>query len=65
MRLSKDQNGFALERLAALIAHSQIVVVQPARPAPRFPVGFDEVDISILDWIAAEGQRVGRSFVRM
>ncbi len=65
MRLSKDQNGFALERLAALIARSQIVVGQPASAAPRFPVGFDEVDISILDWIAAEGQRVGRSFVRM
>jgi len=65
MRLSKDQNGFALERLAALIAHSQIVVVQPVKPASRLPAGFDEVDISILDWIAREGQRVGGSFVKM
>jgi hypothetical protein len=35
------------------------VVAQPAKPAPHFPAGFDEVDISILDWIAAEGRRVG------
>ena len=65
MKLSRGQNSFALETLAAMIAQSQIVVVQPAKPASRLPTGFDEVDISILDWIAAEGQRVGRSFVRM
>ena len=65
MKLSKDQNGLALETLVAMIAHSQIVVGQTAKPASHLPVGFDEVDISILDWIAAEGQRVGRSFVRM
>ena len=47
-----------------MITHSQIVVVQPATPVSRLPAGFDEVDISILDWIAGEGQRVGRSFVR-
>ena len=66
MKFSRDQSGFALETLAGMIAHSQIVVVQPAKPAAsRLPAGFDEVDISILDWIASEGQRVGRSFVRM
>jgi len=65
MKRSRDQNGLALETLVAMIAHSQIVVAQPAKPAPRLPAGFDEVDISILDWIAAEGQRIGRSFVRM
>ena len=65
MKLPRDQNGLALETLAAMIAHSQIVVVQPARPASRLPAGFDEVDISILDWIAREGQRVGGSFVKM
>jgi hypothetical protein len=27
------------------------------RPAPRLPAGFDEVDIAILEWIAAEGRR--------
>ena len=61
-----DQNGLALETFVAIIAHSQIVVVvQPAKPASRLPAGYDEADISILDWIAAQGQRVGRSFVRM
>jgi len=65
MKRSRDQNGLALETLVAMIAHSQIVVVQPAKPASRLPVGFDEVDISILDWIAAEGQCVGRSFAKM
>ncbi len=65
MKLSKDQNGLALETLVAMIAHSQIVVGQTAKPASHLPVGFDEVDISILDWIAAEGQRVGRGFAKM
>ena len=65
MKRSRDQNGLGLETLAAMIAHSQIVVVQPAKPTSRLPAGFDEVDICILDWIVAEGQRVGRSFVRM
>jgi hypothetical protein len=65
MKPCRDQNGLALETLVAIIAHSQIVVVQPAKPASRLPAGYDEVDISILDWIAAQGQRVGRSFVRM
>ncbi len=65
LKLSREQYGLALETLASMIAHSQIVVAEPAKPALRFPPGFDEVDISILDWIAGEGQRVGRSFVRM
>ncbi len=65
MKPCRDQNGLALETLVAIIAHSQIVVVQPAKPASRLPAGYDEVDISILDWIAAQGQRVGRSCVRM
>ena len=65
MKSCRDQNGLALETLVAMIAHSQIVVVQPAKPASRLPAGYDEADISILDWIAAQGQRVGRSFVRM
>lgn len=65
MKLSRDQNGLALETLAAIIAHSQIVVAQQAKSAPRFPAGYDEVDVSILDWIAGEGRRVGRSFARM
>ena len=57
-----------VDTLAAVIAHSQIVVpavfAQPARRA-RLPAGFEEADIAILDWIAAQGLRTGHSFVRM
>jgi hypothetical protein len=53
-----------LETLAAVIAHSQIIVVDQ-RPRRRLPTGFDDCDIAVLDWIAAEGRRAGRSFIRM
>jgi hypothetical protein len=45
-----------LETLAAVIAHSQIVV---AAPRWRLPAGFDEVDIAILEWIVAETRYAG------
>jgi hypothetical protein len=56
-----------LETLAAVIARSQIVVV-PALPRPfahRLPENFAETDLAILEWIAAEGRRASRAFVRM
>jgi hypothetical protein len=73
MKLAIDQQHADLETLAAVIAHSQIVVPQIAVrrrfawPAQSrlLPAGFDETDIAVLDWIAAEGRRAGRSFVRM
>ena len=52
-----------IEALAAVIAHSQIVVAQP-RPMPSLPAGFDDSDIAVLDWIAAEGRRLGPSILR-
>ncbi len=52
-----------LATLAAVIARSQIIVV--AEPATALPDGYDEVDVAVLEWIAAEGRRAGRSFVRM
>ena len=51
-----------VETLAAVIAHSQIVVAEPAR---RFLAGFDEVDLAILDWIIVQGRLAGRRYVRM
>ena len=56
-----------LETLVAAIARSPIVVAaRPARPPRRrLPAGFDEVDIAILDWIAAQGRRAGRGFLPM
>ncbi len=65
MKLLVDQDRLSLETLAALIAHSPIVVAAPAKSAARFPAGFDEVDAAILEWIATEGRCLGRSFVRM
>lgn len=65
-----------LATIAALIAHSQIVVAQivVAAPAPLhrafadrppLPPGFDEVDAAVLEWIAAEGRRVRRAIARL
>ncbi len=48
-----------LDTLAAVIARSQIVVTAPA-PRRRLPPGFDDVDIAVLDWIAAEGRHARR-----
>ena len=48
--------------IAAAIAHSQILCARPPGPAQRLPAGFDEVDIAILEWIAAAGRRAGRRF---
>ena len=62
MKRSIDQDDVTLEMLVAAIAHSQIVVEGPAK---RLPDGFDDADAAILDWIAAEGHRLGHSFVRM
>lgn len=44
--------------LAAVIAHSQIVVAVPVADGRRLPVGFDDVDIAVLEWIAAESRRL-------
>ena len=65
MKLTGDQDRPDLETLAAVIAHSQIVVVQPDRRTARLPVGFDALDLAILDWIAAEGRRAGHGLVLM
>jgi hypothetical protein len=47
-----------IETLAAVIAHSQIVVAQ--RHSPTLPAGFEDLDIAVLDWIAVEGRSLGR-----
>lgn len=58
-----------LGTLSAVIAHSPIVVGAVAN-CPRLPDhrslpdGFDEVDVAVLEWIAAEGRRVGRELTR-
>jgi hypothetical protein len=49
---SPDRSDF--DTFAGVIAHLQIVVAGPVR---RLPAGFDDIDVAILDWIAAEGRR--------
>jgi hypothetical protein len=63
MKLGHDQHYPTVEMLAAVIAHSQIVVARPRRPVTCLPVGFDDIDIAVLDWIAAEGRRLGRGLL--
>ncbi len=64
MAIPKNEQYSDLETLAAVIARSQIVVAE-RMPRRRLPAGFDEVDVAILDWIAAEGRRAARSLVRL
>jgi hypothetical protein len=54
-----------IEMIAAVIAHSQIVVAHPRCPVPRLPSGYDHADIAVLDWIAIEGGRLGHSLPPM
>jgi hypothetical protein len=53
-----------LETLLTAIAHSQILVAGAlpcAMPRPALPAGFEDADLAVLDWIAAEARRAGRS----
>jgi hypothetical protein len=63
MRLIPGSYSPTIESLSAVIAHSQIVVAQPYRAVSSLPVGFDRADMSVLDWIAAEGRRLGRGLL--
>jgi hypothetical protein len=65
MKLSMDHDLFTLETLAEVIAHSQIIVENAVDRAARLPTGFDATDVAILDWIVAEGRRVGCGLVQM
>ena len=51
-----------LQAILAMIGRSPITVAQPAID---LPLGFTEVDVAVLDWIAAEGRRLGRGHTRL
>jgi hypothetical protein len=54
--------GPDLSTLTGAIAHSEIVVTLAV--AQRFlPEGFDDQDVAILQWIAAEGCHAKRSYL--
>ena len=63
MKTVRNQVRPGLSVLGAVIAHSQIVVVLPAVTAQHLPAGFDDVDIAILEWIAAEGRRKEKAYI--
>jgi hypothetical protein len=61
MRSNRNYIGPDLSTLTAAIAHSQIVVMAVAQ---RFlPVGYDDQDVAILQWIAAQGRHAKRSYL--
>jgi hypothetical protein len=59
MRSNRNYTGPDLLTLTAMIAHSQIAVTLAARQ--RFPGGFDDRDVAILEWIATEGHHAKQS----
>jgi hypothetical protein len=65
METVSDQARFDLATLGAVIAHSQIVLAKAEEPLACLPAGFEAVDVAVLEWIAAEGRRAGRSLLRM
>jgi hypothetical protein len=65
METAPDQDCFDLATLRAVIAHSQIVLAKAEKPLARLPAGFEAVDVAVLEWIAVEGRRAGRSLLRM
>jgi hypothetical protein len=55
----------AIETFAVPIALPQIVVAQARSPVSSLPGGFDDMDIGVLDWTAAEVRNVSCNFLRM
>jgi hypothetical protein len=51
--------------LAVVIAHSQIVMAERPKLRRRLPAGFDDADVAVLEWIAADGRRANREFAVM
>jgi hypothetical protein len=51
-----------LQVIVATIGRSPIAV---ALPQVDLPDGFTEVDVAVLDWIAAEGRRLNHGYTRL
>jgi hypothetical protein len=65
MQPAKITEQSLLDLIIAVIAGSEIAAVAPAARQASLPAGFEAVDVAVLDWIAGEGRRIGRSFTRM
>ena len=62
MQILVSRDHSLLEAILALIGRSPINV---AKPVVTLPAGFTEVDAAVLEWIAAEGRRIGRGYARL
>jgi hypothetical protein len=62
MKSPMDQKAVSVETITATIAGSPIVM---ASPVTLLPVGFEDVDLAILNWLAREAQLMRRSFALM
>jgi hypothetical protein len=59
MKILMGRDRSLLETIVALIGRSPIAF---AMPDADLPAGFTEVDVAVLDWIAAEGRRISRDY---
>jgi hypothetical protein len=64
MKILMGHDRSLLEAIMALIGRSPIAVAKPIanKPLADLPAGFTDVDFAVLDWIAAEGRRIGRDY---
>jgi hypothetical protein len=63
MKSARNQVRPDLSVLCAVIAHSQIVMVLPFLTAQHLPLGFNDRDVAILEWIKAEGRHAKQSYL--
>jgi hypothetical protein len=59
MNILMRRDRSLLETIRALIGRSPIAI---AKPIANLPAGFTTVDVTVLDWIAAEGRRISRGY---
>ena len=57
MKRPMDQTVFGAQTIGEVIARSPIIV---SPPVTQLPEGFEEVDLAVLVWVAAEGARLRR-----
>jgi hypothetical protein len=62
MKSPMDQTLVSVDTIGAVIARSPIIVTPPVT---LLPPGFDEVDLAVLNWLAAEGARLRRGVALM
>jgi hypothetical protein len=63
MPFVRDHDSLSVKALVALIRESPIVAAEPNKLAVCFLVGFEDVDIAVLQWIAGERGRIGTNAV--